>query len=647
MRRGLDALVDAALAGNSTSRQAASSGGIQLFGIVEEDGVLLDGAEQALLPWPVLSMVEYAFADRVSLTLVGQRPVITGVVGGTTDDTIWETQTGLENLGDEVEHVTGLQNEHSDHLTELDEKLKDVDDVLDEVTENLKDVGKEVSDAKESAASSAQSAKDSLEQAIKAGEENVRDSRQEFSLGSETVAGTSWTSTAPNPPKGQYLWQRTILTYGNGETVTLPAFRSTGLPGAKGEDGAGIEIAGSVTTYANLPKNLTAGDAGKGYLVEADGLLYIWDGTHFPANGKGVEFRGPGGADGANGVGVQSITPFFALSGAKLEVPTTLRNGKVYADTGATLTRPTNLGQVSGKYCYDAGLDTHKAVYDPMTKKLSIMPVNEAVPQSLPPDPTGVTPPAPWQDTEPPFQAGMTLYRSDRVLYDDNRVQWTPVTVSSAYEGAVQAMHVANLAQAAAEGLLTIGPDAPEHGPGRVWMQTDEDGNLTGLFQSVSGVWAVYTMITGVLIVPGADGTPTVIDQNGMVIGSIAAESITGLEIAAETIQAYHLVLSSIGKEYLDGEAQGTLEDAEKWAALTLLEPGRITITAGGDRTTKMILDAQNLDFVVGGESRAYIDAKRNLMSIGSALIQENLQVGFHMQTALAGTSVTVVRYVG
>lgn len=74
-----------------------------------------------------------------------------------------------------------------------------------------------------------------------------------------------------------------------------------GDQGPAGQDGAGIEIAGSVATYAELPTNLGSANAGEGYLVEADGRLYIWNGTAFPSNGSGVEFRGPQGPQGVKG----------------------------------------------------------------------------------------------------------------------------------------------------------------------------------------------------------------------------------------------------------------------------------------------------------------------------------------------------------
>lgn len=75
-----------------------------------------------------------------------------------------------------------------------------------------------------------------------------------------------------------------------------------GPQGPAGEDGAGISIAGSVATYADLPTNLTPADEGIGYYVEADGKLYIWNGTSFPADGDGVHIQGPQGPQGIQGV---------------------------------------------------------------------------------------------------------------------------------------------------------------------------------------------------------------------------------------------------------------------------------------------------------------------------------------------------------
>ena len=74
-----------------------------------------------------------------------------------------------------------------------------------------------------------------------------------------------------------------------------------GDKGDKGDDGTGISIDGTVATYADLPTNLGLDDDGKGYYVEADGKLYIWNGTSFPADGDGVQIQGPQGPKGEKG----------------------------------------------------------------------------------------------------------------------------------------------------------------------------------------------------------------------------------------------------------------------------------------------------------------------------------------------------------
>lgn len=51
---------------------------------------------------------------------------------------------------------------------------------------------------------------------------------------------------------------------------------------------AAISLSGRVANYAALPGGLGGGDAGDAYYVEADGLVYIWDGTAWPASGTGV-----------------------------------------------------------------------------------------------------------------------------------------------------------------------------------------------------------------------------------------------------------------------------------------------------------------------------------------------------------------------
>lgn len=48
------------------------------------------------------------------------------------------------------------------------------------------------------------------------------------------------------------------------------------------------EALGTVATYGDLPVGLGSGDAGDAWIVEADGKLYAWTGSAFPADGAGT-----------------------------------------------------------------------------------------------------------------------------------------------------------------------------------------------------------------------------------------------------------------------------------------------------------------------------------------------------------------------
>lgn len=89
-----------------------------------------------------------------------------------------------------------------------------------------------------------------------------------------------------------------------GATGATGAAGADGATGAKGETGAagvGISIQLSVPTYADLPDDLVLADAGKAYEVQADGRLYVWSGSQFPADGSGSEWQGPRGYTGDTG----------------------------------------------------------------------------------------------------------------------------------------------------------------------------------------------------------------------------------------------------------------------------------------------------------------------------------------------------------
>lgn len=56
---------------------------------------------------------------------------------------------------------------------------------------------------------------------------------------------------------------------------------------------AGIVLTGAVPDYASLP----AGSTGAAYLVWADNLVYVWDGSAWPVIGHGVSLGESGGID--------------------------------------------------------------------------------------------------------------------------------------------------------------------------------------------------------------------------------------------------------------------------------------------------------------------------------------------------------------
>lgn len=148
--RGIDLLASLA-AGASRDVQALSTGGIQLFGVATEDGIMLEGVEETLLPYPVVSMVDYSWGDRLSLTLVGNRPVITGRVGGLDPTTEWEINQGIENLGDELVATNELLVNHESKIEQAEQLVDDIKQGLDKTDALVAGMGSAVDEAKQNA----------------------------------------------------------------------------------------------------------------------------------------------------------------------------------------------------------------------------------------------------------------------------------------------------------------------------------------------------------------------------------------------------------------------------------------------------------------------------------------------------------------
>jgi hypothetical protein len=110
-----------------------------------------------------------------------------------------------------------------------------------------------------------------------------------------------WISHQPEPVKaGLELWvdldtDPTVLTGPQGPPGPQGQTGPQGPIGPTGPQGAGIRIAGNVSTAANLPPTATPGD---GYIANDTGHLWVWNGTTWTDTGP---VQGPPGPQGPTG----------------------------------------------------------------------------------------------------------------------------------------------------------------------------------------------------------------------------------------------------------------------------------------------------------------------------------------------------------
>lgn len=76
-----------------------------------------------------------------------------------------------------------------------------------------------------------------------------------------------------------------------------------------------ISLSGYPDDYAGLPSGLSSVDAGTAYMLKSDSLIYIWDGSAFPADGEGIQGGGGGmsAPDYATAVLAKSPIAFWKL----------------------------------------------------------------------------------------------------------------------------------------------------------------------------------------------------------------------------------------------------------------------------------------------------------------------------------------------
>jgi len=288
--------------------------------------------------------------------------------------------------------------------------------------------------------------------------ETVFSTQVEYALSSSSsafVALTEWSTSAPTWRADAYMWQRTVITKGDGSVVTS---NPTCIQGAKGEDGTGVSIKG--VAYVNgvvgdsmiggvyaiyKDKNFTSQITGA-----VDGDSYLIDGYLFVYSGSGDAFVCSGkiqGDQGEPGAAVTAVVNYYMASSRSAGVAagdggeiadeqwtTTIQNMtankpylwnyeiSIYTDTTSQSTNPV----IIGRYGSDGrGIAAIQEFYC----------ISASTSCSTPTDATlnaagsfgGMAIPDMWYTTSPSTtQAYRYLWNCERIIYTDGTSETFP-----------------------------------------------------------------------------------------------------------------------------------------------------------------------------------------------------------------------------
>lgn len=133
------------------------------------------------------------------------------------------------------------------------------------------------------------------------------------------AAAASFGLSAGTVTTGSPSSSASVSVTGAGPAYTLNFTIPRGAQGLQGPQGTGLQIQNRLATYALLPTGLGSGDAGKAWIVDADGLLYIWNGTAFPVSGDGLNLVGARGNDGLTAYQVAQSNGFVGSASEWLD----------------------------------------------------------------------------------------------------------------------------------------------------------------------------------------------------------------------------------------------------------------------------------------------------------------------------------------
>lgn len=296
--------------------------------------------------------------------------------------------------------------------------------------------------------------------------------------------GGSWVTTPPVWVDGNYIWTRSKITYTDATITTTSPVNPTGAKGSTGISGISV-VSVDVEYYRSTSSTTQTGGS---WSTTAPAWLegtYMW-----------------------------SRTKVTYSSGS----PTTTAPVCITGSTGATGVSVTSV-----------------------TTYYRTVIAGSAAPAA----PTTSTPPEPWSATEPAYAPGLDLYRVERVGYSTGAYSYTPVSKSSAYAAAV---YVANLAEAATQGLVKVQADDPGHYVGRIWYQLHptghaQAGQLKALWRSDGTTWASYMLAANDIIAPGTV-TAGVINTKSLATATAFIESLVGGEAFLQSLAVNEAVVS-------------------------------------------------------------------------------------------------------
>lgn len=375
------------------------------------------------------------------------------------------------------------------------------------------------------------------------------------SSGTTAPTGT-WSASVPSVSAGQFLWTRTITNYSNSTSTTsysvgrMGTNGSQGTPGTPGADGQTSYLHVAYATNATGTAGFSTTDpSGKTYMgtytdfTEADSTnpaLYSW-----------VLIKGADGADGADGAtgptgpagkGISSSTVTYQASSSGTTAPTGTWSATVPSvSAGQFLWTRTVIDFTDGasQTTYSVARSGTNGSTGPAGAEgrsvSSITPYFLLVTSgaSAPAAPTTRPPGGGWTLTEPDYVSNTELYRADLVVFSDNTFGWTAVSKVSSYTASTQAVTVANLAQESANGKIKASQTDPGHDVGRIWFQTDANGDTVGIKISNGSAWTSYTLMADQILVPSSVGTI-----------SLANGAITAGKLAANAIEAGSAVIA-------------------------------------------------------------------------------------------------------